>query len=173
MSSRVIAKILPMIKDLKIFKEVLDTNNYVYNWTEKVITLTSDHVHFDLLDNGSIKARFNSNNVKANKVIKDIINHYNDLYEKKLAELKRQLDASNREMELAEKSIQNEKMDETKVLDREIRKMEKIKSIEQKLLREEIKKVEKKILDRAKANGYIVQKSTINQKQVLILVRRK
>jgi len=173
MSSRVVAKILPVIKDLTVFKEVLESKNFVTQETSKSIFLSREGISFTILDNGTIRARFNNQNRRANGIIDDIVKEYQLLYQKKLAELRRKLDTVKRAEALQKLNAQNHQEQEEQQLERELRKMEKTRKIEQKLLQDKITQIEQKIIERAEANGFTVKKTVGVQKQVIRLVRRK
>jgi hypothetical protein len=172
MSSRVIARILPIIRDLVLFEESLENLSIKYSKVENIITVENYDIRFTIRDN-QITAEFDSYNRQANKIIDGVINKYHELYKIKVEELRRQLEASQREMELAEEHEKNEKQLKTNQINRELQKIEKIKSIEKKLLQEKIKQAEDQILERAKSNGFTIQKTQSGQKQVIRLVRRQ
>ena len=172
MSSLVTLQIPKQIKNEHIFKQLLETYQHSFSGGKYLLFVDGFRLEFTVKD-GVIAVTYDTDyKVQATKTIDEILSKYDKLYEQAIEDMRKNI-AAKREATLLG-VVKKEEVDaEISQMNRELKKMEKIKRSEEKLQREQIDKVKNEILERAKAGGFTVQITQKEQKQIIRLVRQR
>ena len=172
MSSLVTFQIPKQIKNEHIFKQTLEAYKYSLSGGKYLLFVNGIRIEFTVKD-GVIAVTHDSDyKVEVVKTINEILGKYDKLCEQAIEDMRKNI-AAKREATLLG-VVKKEEVDaEISQMNRELKKMEKIKRSEEKLQREQIDKVKNEILERAKAGGFAVQITQKEQKQIIRLVRQR